>query len=484
MAAGVAMLAELGLRHWVTLHGLVTLLGLVVYLAASHGLRQRRHPSAAIAWVISLALIPYVALPLYLLLGSRKLRPLRPLRAARRASDALTASPDPRCPVDGFEALAAAMRLPAAASYSDLSLHQDGQQALDALRELANGAAFSLDVCTFLLGRDALGREITQLLARRAREGVHVRLLVDGIGQYLGARPDLKTLRAAGVQVALFVPPFKAPWPGRINLRNHRKMAVADGQRAWTGGRNLAAEYFLGERGTKPPRPWTDLSFCFSGELARQVQRRFDDDWAFATGQTVQLRPPLAAALDPAAASLTVLARAQLVPSGPDQDDDTFYTLLISSCFTARRSIMAVTPYFVPDATLLMALVLAARRGVRIDLVLPRKSNHRLADVARHAALRQLCAAGAQVWLAPRMVHAKAVVFDRELVMAGSANLDERSLFLNYELMFAFYEPEDVQRFAQWLERLRDSAALYNARSPSVTRAFAEGLVRSLAFQL
>ena len=470
------MLAEIGLRHWVTLHGMVALLGLVVYLAASHGLHQRRHPSAAIAWVISLALLPYVALPLYLLLGDRKLRPAYP---ARRESVALPPGSDPHSPLHGFHELAGAMRLPAAATYRDLELHEDGQQALDALRELANGAARSLDVCTFLLGRDMLGREITLLLERRAREGVRVRLLVDGIGQYLGARPDLKSLRAAGVQVALFVPPFKPPLTGRINLRNHRKMVVADGDRAWTGGRNLAAEYFFGKPDAKPPQPWTDLSFGFSGELALQVQKCFDADWAFATGEVLHARQQAHDAAPQAA-----LPRAQLVPSGPDQDDDTFYTFLICSCFTARTSIAAVTPYFVPDATLLMALVLAARRGVRVDLVLPRKSNHRLADVARHAALRQLCAAGARVWLAPQMVHAKAMVFDKELVMAGSANLDERSLFLNYELMIGFYQPGDVERFARWLERLRDCATPYSARTPGVTRAFVEGLVRSLAFQL
>ena len=175
---------------------------------------------------------------------------------------------------------------------------------------------------------------------------------------------------------------------------------------------------------------------------------------------------------------------AQLIPSGPDQSDDTVYSLLISSCFTARTRILAVTPYFVPDPTLLMALTLAARRGVAVDLVLPRRSNHRLADMARRAALRDMAAAGARVWLLPGMIHAKAVVIDGDIALAGSANLDERSLFLNYELMIAFYLPQDVQGFARWIELQRAGASLYRARPPNFLREFAEGLVRWLAFQL
>jgi cardiolipin synthase len=131
-----------------------------------------------------------------------------------------------------------------------------------------------------------------------------------------------------------------------------------------------------------------------------------------------------------------------------------------------------------------MALTLAARRGVTVDLLLPRKSNHHLADMARYAALRELSAAGARVWLLPHMIHAKAVVIDDEIALAGSANLDERSLFLNYEVMVGFYNPRDIEQFAQWIERHRQGAQLYNAQPPGVMRELGEGMVRWLAFQL
>lgn len=471
------MLLDLVSSRGLSLHGLLTVLGLAVYVIASHTRRQRRHPSAAIAWVISLALMPYLALPLYLLFGNRKVAhgtlahaaPGLPFTASQ--SNALA----PR-----FQQLAAAMGLPRAAAYQQLAVHQDGHEALAALRAVIESACSSLDICTFLLGRDALGSEIIELLVRRSRSGVQVRLLIDGIGVYLGGRPNLKPLSAAGVQVVLFVSPLRSPLPGRTNLRNHRKMVIADGQRMWTGGRNLAAEYFAGDAACRPQKThWIDLSFDLCGNLARQAQQRFDLDWAFAT-QASQPVPPLPEFAPPA----TGEARAQLIASGPDQAEDTLYSLLISSCFTARTRILVVTPYFVPDATLLMALTLAARRGVTVDLVLPHRSNHRLADMARPAALREMSAAGARVWLVEGMIHAKAVVIDSELALAGSANLDERSLFLNYELMIAFFEPADVHRFARWTEQQRDAARLYQPQPPGVTRELSEGLIRWLAFQL
>jgi cardiolipin synthase len=466
------------LSQWgLTVHGLVTLAGLVVYVIASHTRRQRRHPSAAIAWVVSLALMPYLALPLYLLFGSRKVTrgPLLRYTPAQPVNATPSNAPGYR-----FQQLAAAMGLPRAASYEQLAIHQDGREALSALRSVLLEARETLDLCTFLLGRDALGQEVGELLMRQARSGVRVRLLVDGIGVYLGGRPDLKPLSAAGVRVVLFVSPFRSPLPGRTNLRNHRKMVIADGRRMWSGGRNLAAEYFAGDAASQPQKmPWIDLSFDFRGDLARQAQQRFDLDWEFAT----QAVPPALPA--PAlAGSAADAAGAQLIASGPDQAEDTLYSLLIASCFTARNRILIITPYFVPDATLLMALTLAARRGVAVELVLPRRSNHRLADLARPAALREMAAAGASVWLVDDMVHAKAVVIDTELALAGSANLDERSLFLNYELMIAFFRPADVHRFACWIQQQRATARLYRAKAPSPMVEFSEGLIRWLAFQL
>lgn len=473
------MLNELFSRQWVSLHGLVVMLGLAVYAIASHTLRQRRHPSAAIAWVISLVLLPYVALPLYLMFGRRKVVDYRRALSAPTVtvSDQVIEAGKPQTQAGQ---LAAAMGLPEAATFEQLNIHQDGTQALQSLRNMIESATRTLDLSSFLWGRDVLGDEIAILLMRRAREGVQIRLLIDGIGFYLGGHPNLKRLSSAGVAVALFVSPLRSALRGRTNLRNHRKMVLVDSAWMWCGGRNLAAEYFEGDKTSlRNKQAWIDLSFDLRGALAQQAQQRFDADWVFATtGTLAKIVRPAA----PARSSTALGAR--LVASGPDQVEDTIYTLLVSGCFTAHSRILAVTPYFVPDQPLLVALTLAARRGVAVDLLLPRKSNHHLADLARHAALRELADAGARVWMAPAMIHAKAVLIDDDLALVGSANLDERSLFLNYELMVAFYEPLVVQRFSRWIEQQRSSATLYQPQSPGLARELIEGMVRWVAFQL
>jgi cardiolipin synthase len=279
--------------------------------------------------------------------------------------------------------------------------------------------------------------------------------------------------------VTLFVPPLHSPLKGRTNLRDHRKLLITDAafetRRLWSGGRNLASEYFEGEPGTPA---WHDLTFDLRGDFVYQASVLFAHDWAFANG-----RKPGADAHPPHGEPATA-AHAQLIASGPDQADDTVYSLLVTAAYRARERIAMITPYFVPDAALLTALCLAARRGAQVDLLLPARSNHRMSDVARNRALRALAAAGARLWVVPYMIHAKLVVIDDTLALAGSANLDSRSLFLNYELMVAFHEGEAVQRFGAWFEREQTSAERFSPRPAGLVADVAEGLVLWLGFQL
>jgi cardiolipin synthase len=175
---------------------------------------------------------------------------------------------------------------------------------------------------------------------------------------------------------------------------------------------------------------------------------------------------------------------AQLIASGPDEQDDTVYALLVAAAYRAGKRIALVSPYVVLDDALLMALCLAARRGVAVDVLLPAHSNHRLADAARHRSLRALAHAGVRVWLAPGMLHAKLAVIDERLALAGSANLDGRSLFLNYEVMVAFDNPADVARYYAWFEHERERAAPYVSQPPSLWRDIGEGLLLWIGFQV
>jgi cardiolipin synthase len=474
------MLSALTPSHWASLHGLFTVSGLLVYVVTSHVLRQRRQPSAAIGWVLFILLLPYAALPLYLLFGTRKV--LRPAHSRPGTRTTPVSATEISWPAEMAEALGQ----PSPAEYWNLCIHADGSESLRALLELFDGARYTLDVCSFMLGRDAVGATIISHLAARARAGVKVRLLLDGVGRMMGGCPELTQLGRAGVQIGLFAPLLHFNLIGRMNLRNHRKLAVADAgttaERLWCGGRNLATEYFESRPGRAA---WHDLSFDLQGPLVRQAADLFRCDWVFAMGAepsaisaaTVTERKPIAIATPGKGAG-------QIVASGPDQADDTVHAMLVGAAYRARKRIALVSPYLLLDEALLMSLCLAAKRGVEVDLLVPARSNHRLADIARHRSLRALAAAGVRVWLAPHMLHAKAAIIDDVLALAGSTNLDSRSMFLNYELMVAFHDVNDITRFSAWFNLECHTASRYDGQPPSLSRDFLEGLVLWLGFQL
>lgn len=463
--------------YGLTLHGFITMLALLLYVVASHAFNQRRHPTAAVAWVLFILLVPYVALPAFLMFGSRK---------QNRPVPALSGADAARADVPWAVQTLLALGQPPPSSYADLDIHDDGDVALAALWRTIDGACESLDVCTFIIGRDPVGQGVLERLAAKARDGVRVRLMVDGMGLLMRRHPSLRTLAASGGEWAVFVPPLKTPLRARVNLRDHRKMVVADAARAtrrlWTGGRNLACEYFSSYKG----RPaWRDLTFDTGGDLVLQASALFEDDWRYAQ-RLGSVDPSVTDARRRWSATgvLPPAPFAQVVASGPDEVDDTVHTLLVTAAYRARERILLMTPYFVPDATLLVALCVAVRRGVAIDLVLPHRSNHRMSDIARRRATRTLAMAGGRIWLVPHMLHAKLVVVDETLALAGSANLDSRSLFLNYELMIAFHDPRHVRRFAAWGERERSVAEPYVPKRPGIVTDLAEGLVLWTGFQL
>jgi cardiolipin synthase A/B len=463
--------------HWLTLHGFVTMLASLVYVVHAHAMHQRRQPAAAIAWMLFILLLPYLALPAYLVFGSRKLeRPDVPVPG--HGPD----NPDPLRPWAVSTALA--LRQPAPQTHAGLRLHADGAAARSSLLAMIDGAQHSIDLCTFILANDELGETVLQRLCARAEAGVRVRLLLDGLGKLMTRPPNLKRLNNAGGTHALFVPPLRSPLKGRTNLRNHRKLVLVDsgseGAQLWSGGRNLAAEYFGGRA---PKAPWRDLSFTLRGPLLDQAAHLFECDWCFANGLPA---PTARQAKESLGARPTDLPphSAQLIASGPDQSDDTLYAMLLAASYRAGERIALATPYFVPDQALVLALCLAARRGVEVDVLMPARSNHRLSDIARGRALRSLTQAGGRVWLTPGMLHAKLALFDRDLALAGSANLDSRSLFLNYEMMFAFHDPHDVRVFADWFERERAGAAPFTPNPPGLLRDTAEGLLLWTGFQL
>lgn len=479
-------------------HGALAFCGLLVYVMVTRIGKHRRQPSAAVAWVVLMATLPYIGLPLFLLFGTRKYARTGAMR--RIASPGGNAVPsggtDARAAGPAWATqLLAAFDLPPPTAGSAVTFQADGGQSWQALLELLREAGESIAVCTFVLGDDEIGMAVSTELERAAARGVRVRLLLDAIGSRRTPRRRLRALRRCGVEVQWFMPLLHNPLRGRANLRNHRKLAVADGIRLWSGGRNLASEYFMDRPGVPA---WDDLSFTADGPLAEQAQALFDHDWSVASGrggrgdrpgvmlplpaksQAARLpQVPASPADGPSAGAVT-----QIIASGPDHVDDTVYALLVSGAYQARSHILAVTPYFVPDDALLSALCLACRRGVAVTVLIPARSNHRLADLARERSVRQLVQAGGKVLLGPGMIHAKALVIDDGLALCGTANLDTRSLLLNFEVMVAFYGRTEIEWLARWIAQQAAAAQPADARQPGWWRDVLEGMVRAVGYQL
>ena len=460
----------------ITFHSLVIVISVLTYVLTTRAEHERRPPSIAIAWVLGMIALPYLVLPMYILFGRRKL-PRRVLRWSE------TRALGEHWAEDLVESFGLAPSAPCSAR-----LHRDGGESASALFAIISSAAVRVDICTYILGNDPFGREAMQCMIAQARAGVQVRLLIDGVGALQLPRSCIRQLNAAGIETAIFSPLLARKTPGPRNLRNHRKMVIADGAHLWAGGRNLAAEYFVGLNGAKP---WRDLTFDIRGHVAAAAASQFEADWvaaggrpeprtADAAGTAAALRAADIAACQPEAGG----SRAQFLPSGPDQAEDTVQALLIDACFHARERMLAVTPYFVPDSSLETAMRLAARRGVMIDLCIPAVSNHRLADFARNRPLRALSAAGARVHLLPYMNHGKAVVFDESLAVTGSVNLDSRSLLLNYECAVVFYGAREIDWLASWIESMIPEAHAFDYRPPSLWRDIVEGLLLTVAYQL
>jgi cardiolipin synthase len=198
-----------------------------------------------------------------------------------------------------------------------------------------------------------------------------------------------------------------------------------------------------------PKGHWIDISFMVEGPAVSQMHDIFIQDWAFAAKEKISTLPHAKGYGGEREAAL------QLIASGPDVRTDTLREAIINALFRARWRVWIVTPYFVPDQTLTEALCMAAHRGVDVRLIMPRRSNHRVADLARETYLRQLDEAGATImYFVPEMLHAKAVVVDDDLAIVGSANMDMRSLLLNYEVAICIYTPSVVKDLEAWMRWL------------------------------
>lgn len=459
--------------HLFTVGGFV-----LAVFAIARLMSEKRQPGNTIAWLLGIVLIPYVGVPLYLLFGGRKIKQLVARKDLMRLH--LPGAPQPPDSVMHLPVTRNTISNGAAPPVGGnrLRLLKTGEASFDAFVTQIRAAKHTIHITTFILGRDDTGRLLVQELARKAKEGVTVRLLLDGLGSFLAAGRFCDPIRDAGGDVRRFMPVAPLSTRHSANLRNHRKIAVFDHQTAIVGGRNMAKEYM----GDAPwDQRWTDFGALVEGPAAGLVDEVFFADWNYASDQPIETLRQEGSTACPAPQGDCSL---QVIASGPDVSGDPLYEGLISFVQEAERSIWIITPYFIPDEVLQRSLLVKARSGVDVTVIVPAKSNHAVTDYARRQYLRELHTAGARVLLYQRgMLHAKAVIMDDKLAIFGSANLDLRSLFVNFEIGIAVYSASEVAAIRAWAgELVRDCETYIAGATPRRwTGVLAEDLSRLLA---
>lgn len=424
---------------------------LLALLLVARLMSQKKAPANTFAWLLVIILLPYVGVPLYLMFGGRKLRRLaaRKSRLVPRLSEApATPSAFATWPV-AHTIMSSGAGAPVAGN--QLQLLTTGEATFAALEREIRAAQHTIHISTFILGRDETGRRLVRLLTERARDGLKVRLLLDAVGCMFIRRSFHAELRAAGGEVVKFMRVLPFTSRGSANLRNHRKIAVFDRSRAIIGGQNLAHEYM----GPTPFRKrFRDVGALIAGPAAALLNEVFIADWCFASRQAPEaFRARRNADVIPEAGT----AELQVVASGPDVPGDPLYEGIISMIQEAEESLWIVTPYFIPDDVLLRSLMVKARAGREVTLILPEKSNHPVTDFARRHYVRELRQAGARVLLfKPGMLHSKAIIVDDRIGLLGSANFDLRSLFVNFEIGVVVHTKLEVLAMKAWARELAD----------------------------
>jgi len=401
---------------------------------------RRKEPSSTIAWILTLLFVPALGALLFLLFGRDRIRwPAKRKRQAdalvRRmvvartgeaALDLSLATGDLNELERQIFQVGALLTGGTASSGNKVDVMTEGNVVFEALGAAIDAARHHVHAQFYLIRNDKTGAWFRDKLAAAAKRGVEVRLLCDAYG-CLGVRSAWRRpLRRAGAKVGIFLP-MRSLFLQPVNLRNHRKIVVVDGRYAFSGGVNIGDEYRGEMRGIGH---WRDTQFKIEGPAASALQRVFLQDWFFATGEGVD--PAL---YFPTGNDGDGKATVAIVPSGPDTRTEAIHRLFFAAIAGATERVWITTPYFVPDPPMVVALQVAAMRGVDVKLILPSRSNHRVTFHAGRSYYEQLLEAGVHIHeYAPGMIHAKTMVVDGRIALLGSANMDMRSFRLNFEV--------------------------------------------------
>lgn len=477
----MTLLLQLSTHEWIALLSL----GWTLYITALSVwiVLQKRAPVSTMSWILALAALPVAGFLIYYFLGpqrmkKQRLRRLRSGLVARAPADldllreaAASAPPALR----ELAALgAAACGLPVS-SATRVDLLVDGAAVYDAIFEAVRAARDHVHLEYYIYEPDGVGHALAALLIERAKAGLKVRLLIDALGSKHIGRKFLAPLREAGVEVALF---HEARIGRRLrpvtNYRTHRKIVVCDGAVGFTGGVNITDE--------EDPRvradAYHDVHLRIEGAAVRWLQTTFLEDWVYATERSPRELDALLQHLMPELPAGTVPV--QIVTSGPDSASEAIHRMHVEAIHDASHRAWLTTPYFVPGEPALMALTSAAMRGVDVRLIVPRQSDSAMVTAAARSYFDELIHAGVKVWeYKACMLHSKTLVVDDQCAMIGTANFDNRSFRLNYEVMAVVYGPTLVVPLAAQFEAdLTQSAPVRKDRVRSFWQKLGEATAR------
>jgi cardiolipin synthase A/B len=441
----------------VTVHAIIITAIAIIHLtglaAAAHAALTARTPQGAIAWAVSLIFMPYLALAPYLIFGRTKFEGFVEARRARNRqfythASAFQYSKKARIEAEaqaghvlsGIQPLAKLTGLPFTRD-NDVRLLIDGEATFTAILNAISTAKKYIIVQFFIVHDDGIGRRLKDALIAKSNEKIKVYFLYDGIGCHDLPESYLDDLRDAGVKVhEFFTRRRRLINRYQLNFRNHRKIVVVDGERAFIGGLNVGDEYL----GLKPPlSPWRDTHIDISGLAVAGIQLSFVEDWFWASGHLPELN------WQPKSRRRNM--HCQVIPSGPADVRETCKYFFVQAINSARTRLWITTPYFIPDEAVFTALKLAALRGVDVRVLIPSRPDHYIVFNASSLYAYEAVCAGIKVYrYQPGFIHEKVILVNQDAAAVGSANLDNRSLRLNFEITVLTVD----KNFAASVERM------------------------------
>jgi cardiolipin synthase len=446
----ILFMIDLQLVEWIGI--IASLLHALGVVAAFHAIMTARTSQGAIAWALFLILFPYAALIAYAAFGRGKFAGyVKARRAGDSQIDHIARSLEKKIHLfrvrdedfdPKYSALDELAELPFT-THNEARLLVNGAEAFPAMFAGMETAKDYIIVQFYIIHDDVLGRQLKDLLIRKAREGIRVYVLFDEIGSYNLPKPYRRELAESGA-ICL---PFRTSRGLRnrfqINFRNHRKVVIVDGNVAYVGGLNVGDEY-MGRHPTFGP--WRDTHVEVKGPVVQAIQFGFLEDWYWATGDLPSLDwTPL-----PAPEGNEI---ALCLSSDPSDMIETCGLFFMHAINSAKNRIWIASPYFVPDTSLIYALQLAALRGVDVRIILPQKPDHKMVYLAAFSYIAEAEPSGVKFYrYQPGFMHHKVILVDDDLAAIGTANFDNRSVRLNFELMLIFASKCFVSKVAQMLE--------------------------------